>query len=96
MAKSQFAGELVHFGSVRYRVTGSGVLRSTLYSLDEANSSTLPTLNISSTTNREPTILANFIDQMGYLEIKTTAINETFSICKIVVFVRPIASGYPQ
>lgn len=96
MAKQSFAGELVHFGAVRYRVTGSGILRSTLYSLDEANSSTLPNLTMSATTNREPTILANYIDQMGYLEIKTTGIDETFSICKIVVFIRPIASGYPQ
>ncbi len=47
-------------------------------------------------TNKEPTVLANFIDQYGQLEIKTTNINETFEVSKIVIFVKPVSTGYPQ
>lgn len=96
MGKSGFNGELIHFGSVRTRVTGSGVLRPTLQSLDEVNTATLPTITMSATTNREPTVLANFIDQRGQLKLETTAIDEIFSVSKIVIFVRPVATGYPQ
>lgn len=94
--KPVFTGELLHFGSIRLRVVGSGVLRPTLYSLDDVRSSVLPTVTMASTTDREPLVLCNFINQRGYLELKTTAINETFTINKITFFVKPIATGYPQ
>jgi len=94
--KRSSAGELLHFGFTRLRVTGSGTLRQTLYSLDDVRSSVLPTLTMSATTNREPLTLCNFIEQRAALEIKTTAIDETFRIDKIIIFVRVVATGYPQ
>jgi hypothetical protein len=93
---SGFNGELLHFGSTRLRITGTGVLRQTLYSLDDVESYTVPTITMSATTNREPVSLTNFIQQRAYLEFKTTAINETFRIDKIVIYVKVVASGYPQ
>lgn len=89
-------GLLTHVGMVRLRVTGSGVLRSTLYSLDSINSSVLPTITMAATTNREPTILANFTEQKSQLELQTTAIDETFEISKIVIFTKPVAAEYPR
>lgn len=94
--KSQFVGEILHFNAARLRVTGSGSLKLYLRSLDEVKSSTLPTITMAATNNIEPTVLADYIDQMGYLEFGTTEINETFIVCKIVIFVKPVASGYPQ
>ncbi len=91
-----FTGELIHLGALRYRVTGSGVFRSFLNSLNEVNSYTLPTISMLSSTNKEPLVLANFIDQRGYVEFKTTAINETFTISKITIYVKIVGSGYPQ
>lgn len=96
MAKSSFTGEIIHFGALRFRVTGSGNLQLLLHSLDDVNSSQLSSIAMQTTTNKEPLVLANFVDQRGYLEFKTTAINETFSISKITIFIRPIATGYPQ
>jgi hypothetical protein len=79
------------------RVLGSGNLQLLLHSLDDSsNSVTLTSIVLQATTNKEPTVLVNFIDQYGQLEIKTTEINETFEISKIVIFVKPTASGYPQ
>ena len=97
MAKNSFTGELVHFGTVRMRATGAGNLQLFLHSLNESdNSDTLTSIPLLAATNREPTILANFIDQYGQLEIKTTEINEVFEISKIVIFIRPVSTGYPQ
>lgn len=96
VAKSQSDGSLLHFNAARLRVTGSGNLRLSFRSLDDVNVQTLAPLAMQATTNREPTVLANYIDQLGSLRFETTAINETFSICKIVIFVKPYGSSYPQ
>ncbi len=97
MAKNSLTGELTHFGIVRMRATGAGNLQLFLHSLDDAsNSDTLTVIPLQAATNREPTVLSNFIDQYGQLEIKTTLINEVFEISKIVIFIRPVSTGYPQ
>ena len=82
-----------HYTAVRMRVTGSGSLVMTLYSLDDVNSLTLVPFTLSSTTNKELTRLSNFNEQRASLEIKTTAIDETFLINKIVIFHKPVTSG---
>lgn len=98
MAKKQSgSGDLLHFGSVRMRVVGSGDLNLTLYSLSPAsNSSILPSITMEGNTNRQPTSLANYVDQYGQLEFLITEIDEYFEIDKIIMFVRPVATGYPQ
>jgi len=96
VAKGSFVGELIHFNAVRLRVTGSGNLRLSLRSLDNINVSTLAVLPMLNVTNRELVTLSNYIDQLGQLELKTTAINETFSLSRIVIFVKPIATSHPQ
>lgn len=95
MANS-FIGELLHFVAVRYRVTGSGSLRTTLQSLDEVNAQTLPIMTMASTTAKELSILANFRSQRAKVRIETTAIDETFNVSKIVVFTKPTAAGFPM
>lgn len=97
MAKKQkFIGELLHFGAVRMRVTGSGDLKTIITSLDDVNESQLPNIALQSTTNKEPLILCNFREQRAYLEVYTEDIDAKFTISRIVVFVKPTATGYPQ
>ena len=86
---------LHHINTVRFRVIGSGNLQLTLRSLDNVRSTSLIAIVMESSTNREPTRLCNFIEQRTQLEIKTTAINETFTISKIIIFVKPFATEYP-
>jgi hypothetical protein len=88
-------GLIHHFGAVRLRLTGSGNLKMRLLSLDSVITQTLTSLAMSSTTNREPTRLCNFNEQRAQLEVKTTEINETFGISKIVVYIKPVASEFP-
>ena len=93
---NQFAGEIIHFHSIRYTITGSGVLDSELNSSDDVTSQTLPTITMAAATNRQPTILCNYKEQTAYLEFSVDAINEWFHISKINIFIKPIATGYPQ
>lgn len=88
-------GEILHAVAVRMRVVGSGNLQIFLRSLDNIRNTQLTSHPMIATTNIEPTILANFQEQRIQLEIKTTLIDETFTISRIVVFVKPIAEGYP-
>jgi hypothetical protein len=97
MAKSVTNEEVInHYGAVRLRVTGSANLKLTLFSLDEVKISPLLPLTILSRTNIEPNRLANFTQQKAKLEIRTTELNETFKISKVIVFVRPVAKSYPE
>ena len=93
---SNFNGELIHFHTVRFRVIGSGNLDLEFLSLDDVNTQTITPVVMAAATNREPTILANFRDQRGRLRFSVNDIDEWFSISKIVVFIRPYQTGYPQ
>jgi hypothetical protein len=93
---NSFIGEVLHYTAVRYRLNGSGNLQTYLRSLDNINNVQLIDIAMSSLTNREPTILANFIDQRAQIEVKTTVKDETFTISRMMIFVKPIAAEYPR
>lgn len=93
---SYFIGELLHFNAARLRVTGSGLLLMGLFSLDDIQSAQFPSLNMSATTNREPTQLINFTEQRAYYKIEVNEIDEYFVISKLVIFIKPTAANYPQ
>ena len=101
MAKSKLGstgGEEVinHYGAVRLRATGSASLKLKLYSLDEVKQSTLTPIILSSSNNIEPNRLSNFTQQRAKLEIRTTEINESFLISKIIIFIKPTAKSWPE
>lgn len=89
-------GEILHFVGVRVLCTGAGILRPTLVSLDDVHTFTCPTFTLAATTNREGTILTNYTDQYGQVELRTTAIDEVFKVSKIIVFVKPTAAEYAR
>lgn len=84
-----------HTVSVRYRVYGTGVLRTTLYSYQDVSSSTLPVITMSATADRHPTVISNFSNQKTQIQFQVTGYDETFVISKILAFVKPTATGYP-
>ena len=96
VAKNSFTGDLLHCGVVRYQLTGNGTFKTTLLSASETDNSVLPDITMSSSGARNPTILSNFIEQRIFLRGETTDINETFLISRIILYIRPVASGYPQ
>lgn len=96
MATKSYDGSILHFAGTRLRVTGSGNLKLSLNSLQNVNVATLTPIPMADPTSREPVVLANFINQRGQLKFGTTVINEVFNISRIVIFVKPIWTGYPQ
>ncbi len=86
---------ITHFGGVRMRVNGSGNLRMKFQSLDNIKQLDLVPFIMSGTTDKEPFRLANFVSQRGKLKVSTTAINETFKINRIIIYVKPIYTSFP-
>ncbi len=93
---ARLSGDLLHFNAARLRVNGNGALQQKLYSLDDVNNTSLPDIAMATLTNREPTVLTNFTEQRAYLDLRTTEINEWFVISKIIIFIKPVSTGYPQ
>lgn len=90
-------GEAIqHLSHIRLRVVGNGILRHTVFSLDDVSQRTLPNLTMQATNNREPTKLANFVSQRIALQGMTTGLNEYFKINRIILFMKDYGSGeYP-
>ena len=87
--------EIVHYGGVRLRVTGSGNLDMQFLSLDDVDTQSLVPLAMSTTNAREPTRLANFISQRAMLKISSDVINEHFRISRIIIFAKPLWANFP-
>lgn len=82
-----------HVVAVRMRVNGSGSLRMRLMSLDDVRTQTLIPFTMATSTDIEPTRLANFQSQRIRLEFKTIDIDETFIIGRIIIFAKPVNVG---
>lgn len=87
---------ILHTVGVRYRAYGTGNLRTTLFSLQDVTSDVLDVIPLSASTNRFPTVIANFQDQRTQIQFQVTSYDETFTIAKITAFAKPSATGYPQ
>lgn len=87
---------IVHYTSVRMRITGSGQLEMRMLSQDDVYTSTLLPFTMQALTNIRPTRLMNFQHQRACLEGKTDTINEWFSINKIVIYAKEVFSDYPN
>jgi hypothetical protein len=87
---------LNHFNAVRYRILGNGTLHHQINSLDNVYIKTLPNLTLQSSTNRYPNLLTNVTEQRIQLELWTDEIDEVFTVSQIIIYSRPITTGYPQ
>lgn len=96
MAKKNQGGEYEHHVvSVRLRVVGSGNLQLSLADLDDIQVQNLVPIPMQATTRFEPLRLANLQSQRIRLVGKTTEIDETFAIQRIIMFAKPVAQEYP-
>ena len=96
MAKKNQGGEYEHHVvSVRLRVVGSGNLQLSLADLDDIQVQNLVPIPMQAATRFEPLRLANLQSQRIRLVGKTTEIDETFTIQRIILFGKPVAQEYP-
>lgn len=94
MAKDE--GLIHHIVGVRYRVTGSGNLKTTVLGLDAVMSSNLSDVVMTSPSATLPLRLANFRSQGMQIDFRVEDIDETFVIDRIIAYIKPTATGYPQ
>lgn len=90
------AESILHFGAVTLRVDGIGTMRMSFISLNDAKTKTLNTFTMSASPSREPTVLANFNQQRARLRLETTAIGEYMEINRIVIWIKEVATSYPN
>lgn len=77
------------------RVLGTGQLDMILFSLSETESQVLVPFTMSTATNREPFRLANFNQQRCMLKLGTDALDEQFTITRVILFAKEIWTSYP-
>ena len=96
-AREGSAGEYIsHFNGVRLRLTGSGNLDVTIYSLDDVKSFTPGSpLIMADPTDREPLKKLSLMTQRASIEFSTDEINEYFRINRIIIFSRPVFANFP-
>ena len=96
-ARSQgSSGEFInHYTGIRVRVNGAGTLRPTMLGQDDVTTNTLPTITMAATNRFTNFVLANVTEQRIKLRLQTTAIDEDFTVHRIVVFAKPVATQIP-
>lgn len=87
---------IIHYTSVRMRITGSGSLDMKMYAQDEVFEQALAPFTMQPKTNIRPLRLMNFQHQRAYLEGKTDQIGEWFKINKIVIYAKEVFVEYPS
>jgi hypothetical protein len=85
-----------HYAGVRYRINGTGNLLTTLLGQDSVLVTPLANAVLAANPGREPYLLANLLSQKARLQFKTSAINESIRMNRIIMFIKEMYSGYPQ
>jgi hypothetical protein len=99
MAKSSEMS-IFHINGIRLRILGEGDLKSAVFSYmnkdQECKSQYLVDLSMDDIMDRLPVVLANFKSMAIQYEFRTTEIDEFLYIGKVILFVKPVSTGYPQ
>ena len=91
------AGAVInHFGQVTLRVNGSGSLLLSLIGIDDVRTKTIAPLTMQTSPGKEPTKITNFKSQRARLRFETAVIDDFLKINKIILWIKPVASGFPQ
>jgi hypothetical protein len=83
-----------HYAGIRVRVTGNCNLIPTYLSLDDVKTKTLVSIVVGANTGKEPFQLGGFVSQRAYLTLETQKVGEVFRINRVVIFAKPLWTGY--
>lgn len=93
MAKAQ--GFIIHCGSVMMNIAGDGDLQTDLFGLG-GTTKFLRDFALSNPATRMANVRANFKSQKISVKVGLEEYDEYFQLNQINVFIKPVASGYPQ
>ena len=95
--KTNSSGESdYHAAAIRLRIVGAGNMLMTLESLNNILSYTIAPLPLAATNRIEPTRLVNFQSQRMRLTLSMPVLNDQFSINRIIIYTRAVATEYPM
>lgn len=93
MAIAQFIN---HFNAVRLRVTGSGLLKVKILSLDGASFQSATPVTLQPMTDRLITQLLNFRASHAQVELRVEDLDANFTLQGLIVYYRPLEVEYPR
>ena len=94
---NQFMNEsILHFGALRFRITGTGQMTATVYNLDKTQSFTPNSIQMDGIDGSEPLILTNLNTQRAILRMETNTQGAYFEVSRIVLYQKPIWEDYPS
>ncbi len=85
-----------HFGSLRIRAVGTGNLKTTLFTGDNVRNTPLANLALTSTDNKQKSLLSNLTAQKIKIKFYTDSIDEVFNITRVILFTKPTLTQLPQ
>lgn len=94
MAKGS-QGFIIHCGSVMMNILGSGELQTNIFGLG-GTTKVLADWSLDDPATRMANVRANFKSQKIQVRIGLEEYDEYFQLNQINIFVKPVASGYPQ
>lgn len=89
------AGNILHFGSLRVRVTGSGNLLMSIFSLDDVRTKVMQPFVLETTNHSMPVRIVNFNTQKARVKFSTQDLDDYFVITRIIIFVKKLFTMYP-
>lgn len=91
-------GEFIsHCASVRLRINGAGNIKTSLFDLGNNNFRSLTSKAMNdNVTGRTITVGSNFKSEAIMVEIRTTEIDEVFTVNRIISYLKPTATSYPK
>lgn len=88
-------GNILHFGSLRVRVTGIGNLKISILGYDDVLVQSRAGIPMKEQDAQEKVRLFNFISPEGMIKFETTEKGEAFRLNRITVFVKKQWTEYP-
>lgn len=87
---------VVHFGSVRMRVSGVGDLEMRTIGLEEVHTLQLVPIVMTTAQFTIPHRLFNFQEHKMSLEVKTSVLNKIFAISSVIIYAKDVFSETPN
>lgn len=88
--------DILHFGALRGRVTGTGNLLMSIFSLDDVRSKIMVPFDLQVTNHAMPHRLINFNTQKARIKFGTQDLDDFFNIDRVIVFVKKLFTMHPQ
>lgn len=93
--KTSKAGWINHFGYIKFRISGSGVMTVTLSGEDGVTTGTGPSITLSSSPGGEIDIPINFKNEKMSVKFRVNTINSKFTCNKVEVYAKPLWESRP-